>query len=135
METVLPWLGFVFCQEQYPWQPIHLWLNLKHDRVVIDDHPLERLTPPAAKRTRVTGSDNDLLPLKTHGRTIAARPQRCPEFLAAPKEASVPLRGEHRSWCHPQPSSSSLPTITTGKKQPYWWGDQYCTLGIAVLHR
>lgn len=80
METVLPLLGFVYCQEQNPWQPVRLWLDLKHDRVVIDDHPSERLTPPAAKRNRVTGGDNDLLPLKTHGRTIADRAQRCPEF-------------------------------------------------------
>jgi len=70
METVLPLLGVVGGQEQDPWQPIWLRLDLKHHRVIVDDHPAKRFTPPAAQRDRMAAGDNNLLPLKTHGRTI-----------------------------------------------------------------
>ena len=70
MVTVLPLLGFVDGQEQDPWQPIRLWLDLKHHRVIVHNHPSKCFTPPSAERYRVAAGDHDLLPLKTHRQTI-----------------------------------------------------------------
>ena len=53
METVLPLLGFVDGQEQDPWQPIRLWLDLKHHRVIVHNHPSKCFTPPSAERYRL----------------------------------------------------------------------------------
>jgi len=50
METVLPLLGFVDGQEQDPWQPIWLWLDLTRHRVIVHNHPSKCFTPPSAER-------------------------------------------------------------------------------------
>ena len=44
--------------------------NLEIGRIVVDDDPLERLAPPPTERHRVTGVDDDLLPLEAHAQTI-----------------------------------------------------------------
>ncbi len=72
MKTVLALLGFVDGQEQDSWNPTWPWLNLEDGRVVVDHFPFERFAPPSTQSGRVRRCDNNLLPLKTHVRTLAA---------------------------------------------------------------
>ena len=71
METVLTQLGPFARNEHDPRRAVDLGPNLQHDRAIVDYYPTQRLTPPTTKRHRVTRSDNDLLPLKTHDRNLA----------------------------------------------------------------
>lgn len=106
METVLALLRFVDGQEQDPWKPIWLWLNLKDGWSIVDDDPSERFAPPPAQRGGVRCGDHDLLPFKAHGRKLAKTSRGC-------------TTGQHQAQAN-EPTRGSIidqPIITPSKRR------------------
>ena len=107
VKTVLAHLGPVVRNEQNSRQPTRLWLDLRDDRSVIDDHPPQNLTPPATKRNRVTGGDDHLLPLDTHSRNGSHPVTRPPVNTHRPDPPAVEW-GRCPVDLHPETAAGSM---------------------------
>ena len=72
MQSILDLLGLYDRCEDQARDLISARTNLELVWVVVNDHPAERLEPPATERNRILSVDDRLLPVEAHAATIRA---------------------------------------------------------------